>query len=286
MAAPVCRAMGVQKLRLENPGETDDNLPRMDAMGDIEIRIEGSVGARKLTPELVDIDEIREVLEQISGLLFPTEKRAQRPRVSYQIEEGSVRHRFRTLMQTVIGFGAVLSQISAQGQIDFLHERSAMAVESLQKLAVARDYVVTIAANESHLRIDRNTHYFRDEKLWVEAEFYLYGELTNAGGKNSPNVHLDTEEFGTLRIATAKDYLRNTDQNLLYKKFGVRVTGRQNLLNFEMDRNSLKFLELFEYDMEYSDAYLDGLMRRAAPAWEGAPGVSEWLEEIRGGAHV
>lgn len=258
----------------------------MDALGDIEIKIEGSVGARPLTPELVDIDEIREVLEQMAGLLFPTEKRSQRPRISYEIQEGSVRHKFRTLMQTVIGFGAVLSQIESQGQIDFLHERSAAAVESLQKLAVARDYVVTLVANESHLRIDRTTHYLRNEKLWVDAEFYLYGELTNAGGKSSPNIHLDTEEFGTLRIATDKDYLEGTDKNLLYKKFGLRVTGKQNLLSFEMDRNSLRFVELFDYDAEYSDAYLDGLIQKAAPAWEGAPGVDQWLEEIRGGAHA
>ena len=54
------------------------------------------------------------MLEQVSGLLFPTEKLAQRPRISYQIVEGSVRHKFRTLMQTVIGFGAVLTQISSQ----------------------------------------------------------------------------------------------------------------------------------------------------------------------------
>jgi hypothetical protein len=84
----------------------------MDALGDIEIRIEGSVGARKLTPSLVDIDEIREILTQAAGLLFPTEKRSQRPLISYEIVEGSVRHKFRTVMQSVIGFGAVLSQIS------------------------------------------------------------------------------------------------------------------------------------------------------------------------------
>lgn len=258
----------------------------MEALGDIEIKIEGSVGAHKLTPELVDIDEIRAVLEQIGSMLFPTEKRSQRPRISYEIVEGSVRHKFRTLMQTVIGFGAVLTQIEAQAQIDFLHERSAAAVESLQKLAVERDYVVTISASESRLRIDRSTHYLRNEALWVDAEFYLYGELTNAGGKNSPNIHLDTKEFGTLRIATDKDYLKNKDENLLYRKFGIRVRGKQNLQSFEMDRSSLHFLEPFDHDAEYSDDYLDDLIRKAAPAWEGAPGMDEWLEEIRGGVHA
>ncbi len=258
----------------------------MNALGDIEIRIQGLVGAKKLTPELMDIDEIRKVLEQVSGLLFPTEKRSQRPLISYQIEEGSVLHKFRTLMQTVIGFGAVLTQIESQNQIDFLHERSAVAIECLQKLAVEKDYKITIRANDSQLSIDKTTHYHRNEKLWVDAEFYLYGELTNAGGKSISNIHLDTEEFGTLRISTDKNYLKGADKNLLYKKFGLRVTGKQNLQTFEMDRNSLTFVDLFDYDMEYSDAYLNGLMQKAAPAWEDVPDVDKWLDEIRGGAHV
>jgi hypothetical protein len=258
----------------------------MDALGEIEIRIEGSVGTQKLTPAQVDIEEIRVILSQASGLLFPSEKRSQRPLISYEITEGSVRHKFRTVMQSVIGFGAVLTQITSEGQIDFLHERSALAIESLQHLAVEKDYVVTISANEGRLKIDRTTHYQRNAKLWVDAEFYLYGELTNAGGKNSPNIHLDTEEFGSLRISTDKDYLKGADKNLLYKKFGLRVAGKQNLQTFEMDRNSLIFVDMFDYDMEYSDSYLDGLLKKAATAWQGIPDADLWLEEIRGGPHV
>ena len=258
----------------------------MDVFGEIEIKIDGSVGAQKLTPELVDIDEIREILTQASNLLFPAEKRAQRPLVSYEIVAGSVRHKFRTLMQSVIGFGAVISQISAEAQIDFLHERSAVAIESLQRLAVEKDYVVTISANQNRLVIDKTTHFVRNEKLWVDAEFYLYGELTNAGGKSSPNIHLDTEEFGSLRIATDKEYLKQEDKNLLYRKFGLRVTGKQNLQTFEMDRNSLQFVELFEHDVAYSDAYLDRLMMKAAPAWGDVADADDWLEGIRGGVHA
>jgi len=168
----------------------------MDALGEIEIRVEDRVGAKALSPDLVDIDEIREILSRANDLLFPGVRRGQRPLISYEIEEGSVRHRFRTLMQTVVGFGAVLAQVDSGSQIDFLHERSAVAIKTLQQLAIEKDYVVTLSANEGHLRIDRTTHYARDEKIWVDAEFYVYGELVNAGGKSSPNIHLDKEEFG------------------------------------------------------------------------------------------
>lgn len=84
-------------------------------MGEIEIRIEGSVGSQRLTPSLIDVEEVREILGQAAHLFFPVEKRSQRPLISYEIVEGSVRHKFRKVMQTVIGFGAVLSQISAEG---------------------------------------------------------------------------------------------------------------------------------------------------------------------------
>lgn len=258
----------------------------MNALGEIEIHVEGRVGAEKLTPALVDIEEIRAILAEAGDLLFPTEKRSQRPLISYEITEGSVRHHFRTLMQTVIGFGAVIAQVGAEGHIDFLHERTASAVESLQRIAREKNYVVTLRANQQSLRIDRSTHYQRAEQVWVEAEFYLYGELTNAGGKNNPNIHLDTREYGTLRIAVDKDYLKQGEKNLLYKKFGVRVAGRQNLKTFEMDPNSLRFIELLDQDSTYSQSYLDGLLKRAAPAWADMMDTDAWLTELRGGSHA
>lgn len=256
----------------------------MNALGEIEIHIEGNVGAQRLTPGLVDIDEIREILSEAANLLFPTEQRSQRPLISYEISEGSVRHRFRTLMQTVISFGAVIAQVGSEGNIDFLHERSAAAIESLQRMAREKDYVVSLMANHQSLRIDRTTHYERQQQVWVEAEFYLYGELTNAGGKSSPNIHLDTKEHGTLRIAVDKDYLRQGEKNLLYRKFGVRALGRQNLRTFEMDPNSLRFIQLLDMDATYSQSYLDGLLQRAAPAWADVSDPDAWLEELRGGA--
>lgn len=255
----------------------------MNALGEIEIHIEGNVGAHRLTPDLVDIEEIGEILGEAANLLFPTEKRSQRPLISYEISEGSVRHRFRTLMQTVISFGAVIAQVGSEGNIDFLHDRTAAAIESLQRMAREKDYVVSLMANQQSLRIDRTTHFERQQQVWVEAEFYLYGELTNAGGKSSPNIHLDTKEHGTLRIAVDKDYLKQGNQNLLYRKFGVRALGRQNLKTFEMDPNSLRFIQLLDMDATYSKSYLDGLLQRAAPAWADVADPDAWLEELRGG---
>lgn len=254
----------------------------MNAIGEIEFHIEGQVGAEKLRPELVDIDEIKAVLEQASALLFPTEKRSNRPLISYEITDGSVKHKFKTLLQSVIGFGAVLSQIESEGQIDFLHDRSAAAIETLQSLAKEKNYVVTVSANNKQLQIDRTTHFERSEQVWVDAEFYLYGELVDAGGKRRPNIHLDTKEYGTLRITVDKDYLRQREQNLLYKKFGVRASGRQNLRTSELDQSSLKFIELLDLEPTYSEKYIDSQVEKATTAWSQVDDPDTWLNEMRG----
>lgn len=116
------------------------------------------------------------------------------------------------------------------------------------------------------------------------SRFPKFGQ--RAGGKNTLNIHLDTAEHGTLRIAVDKDYLAQGEKNLLYKKFGVRAEGRQNLKTFEMEPNSLRFVELLDHDAAYSKKYLDGLLQRAAPAWTEVTDADAWLDELRGSAHA
>lgn len=46
--------------------------------------------------------------------------------------------------------------------------------------------------------------YIKTEDVLIDTNLILYGILTNVGGKTNPNLHLDTEEYGTLTI-TAKE---------------------------------------------------------------------------------
>ena len=91
----------------------------MDKIGYIEIKITGSKGNLALTPENYDIREIISVLENAENLLFPTDKK-DRPTISYKIEEGSVKHIFKTSIQYIIGFNAIVGQINQLQNIDFL----------------------------------------------------------------------------------------------------------------------------------------------------------------------
>jgi hypothetical protein len=257
----------------------------VEKIGSIEIRIVGSKGNLNLTPENYDIREIITMLESAESLLFPSDKK-DRPTISYKIEEGSVKHIFKTSLQYIIGFNAVIGQIAASKNIDFLDLNSARAFENIQNIAVKRDFVFSLKTsieNTNEILIDKSTKFYRTEAVWVDAEFYFYGKVTNAGGKDKANIHVYTEDLGTIRIQTPISFLEQYSENLLYKTFGVRATGKQQSETGELDTSSLKFIEIIDYQTAYDEQYLKSLREKAKSKWLSNINPEVWLNEIRGG---
>lgn len=255
----------------------------MEKIGFIEIRISGSKGNLDLSPDNYDIRELITMLENAENLLYPGEKH-DRPIISYKIEEGSVRHIFKTSVQYIIGFNAIIGQISLLQHLDFLDLPTAKAFENIQWIASKRDYIFSIRTsleNSNELTIDRTTNYYRAEAIWADAEFYFYGKLTNAGGKDKANIHLYTDELGTVRIQTPISFLEQYDENLLYKTFGIRATGKQHSETGEIDTTTLKFVELVDYQPKYDELYLKGLRDKAKKSWLSNLDPDQWLNEIR-----
>ncbi|MFV0566857.1 MAG: hypothetical protein ACK5NB_13620 [Flavobacteriaceae bacterium] len=256
----------------------------MEKIGDIEIRVVGKSGNMDLTPDNYDIRQIANILQNVEDLLYPNNKK-DRPLITYDIEAGSVRHIFKTPIQYIIGFSAILGQIQETNSIDFLDLKTARAIENIQQLSQQKNYhfeFSTSIKKDVELSINPNTKFFRTENLWVDAEFYFYGILTNAGGKSKANIHLDTSDYGSITIETGKDYLEGQEQNLLYKKFGVRASGKQNTETGEIDTKSLSLIELIDYDPKFDSNYLDVLIKKAKRNWKGID-ANEWLNNLRGG---
>ena len=255
----------------------------MEKLGYIEIHIVGSKGKLQLKPELYDIKEIALMLKNVDNLLFPTNKK-ERPLISYSIEKGSIKNIFRTSIQAVIGFSAILSQIQKSNSIDFLELKTAQAIENIQNVSYQKNYnflIKTSTDEKTKLEITPSTKYLISENIWVETELYLYGILTNAGGKSKANIHIDTEEYGTLIIDTKRVFLKEQENNLLYKKFGVRAIGKQNIDTGEIDPKSLELLELKDYNPSFDYDYLKGLIKKAKTHWANIE-PDNWISELRG----
>lgn len=255
----------------------------MDESGKIEIRVKGRIGNEPLSPENYDIREIRSLFDVVETLLYPSQKNGRAP-ITYSIEEGCVRNIFRTTAQSAAAFIAVVSLVQTTGSLDGLELPTARALCEVQKSAVRNNFIYEFRnPSEVHpsLVISSDTEYYINEDLWAEAEFYFYGMLVNAGGKDKTNIHLLTKDRGLLTIATNKDFLRNLEENVLYKHFAVRAIGRQNLLSGELDTSSLLLLQLLSYDTAYNERYLEGLIKRASPKWHGVEDADKWISEIR-----
>jgi hypothetical protein len=52
------------------------------------------------------------------------------------------------------------------------------------------------------------THLYRTEAIRADAEFYFYGKITNAGGKDKVNIHINTDEYGSITIFTLFHFLK------------------------------------------------------------------------------
>lgn len=255
----------------------------MDERGTIEIRVSGSKGNLELSPEHYDIKEIAQIFDAVENILFAGNKK-QRPEITYSIESGSVRHVFKTSFQTIVATSAVLASVSEAASIDKLDLPMAIAIEKLQAEAISKNFEYSITTSEwkgGELRITPQTHFVRSSEIWVEAEVYLYGTLTDAGGKDKSNIHLDTKEYGLVKIDSDKDYLKNVKENLLYKEFGVRAKGKQSLATGEIDMSSLKLISLQGYKPVYDEGYLNGLIAKASKSWSGVD-VDGFISELRG----
>ena len=256
----------------------------MNKIGQIEIVVKGFRGNIEITPDSYDIKDIVDILQNVENLLFPNNKK-ERPIISYDIEKGSVKHIIKTSMQAILGFNAILFQVQNDNSIDFLEIQTAKAFEFFQESAQKQNIEFTISTsilNTSQIVINKDTKLHRSEEVWAEAEFYFYGIIIDAGGKVKANIHLDTKNYGLLTIDATKEVLSEYESNPLYKSFGVRAIGKQNIKTGELDKSELKLVDIIDYNPFYKEDYIKSLIIKAKNSWGNVKDADDWLSNLRG----
>ena len=84
-------------------------------------------------------------------------------------------------------------------------------------------------------------------------------------------------------IQTPISFLEHYNENLLYKTFGIRATGKQHSETGEIDTSTLTFIELVYYQPKYDEQYLKSLRDKAKKSWLGGINPDNWLKDIRAG---
>ncbi len=263
-----------------------DEMEQFENKGQVTIHIEGKYGADRLTPENYDITLMQTVLG-FAVTLLDLDKRKERPVTTFHVEKGSVSNVFTTSKQKAAEFASVLALVAASSSIDQLDARTAVAFENLQRFAIQNDFKVEVSSSESKghaVRITPSTRFQRTENFWTDAEVYYYGTIVDAGGKKSSNIHLDTKD-GLIKIDADKEILTNIVGNPLYRKFGVRVLAKQNVVTGDIDRSSLKLLEIIDFEPKFDMAYLEEKIEASTPHWTGVD-ADDFIHAVREGSYV
>jgi len=251
----------------------------VEEQGYIEIRVTNRENS--LSPKDVDINEIKDFISDVESFLYPnrTEKR-NRPHISYDIEEGSAKHKFFLPITAVILFNGLTTEIQNRSNLDFLDYKRQSIIDKFQKRASKQGYKLEFnssMSDNSTLIIDESTNFVMIAPTYFESEFYLYGEIYQEGGKN-PNLHISTSKYGNITVSATKEQIMNGEKKT-YKPYGIKVKGKKNL--DDQSLSDLVLLEFIQYKPVFNKSLLDKVIDRASENLSKISNVDAWLNDIK-----
>jgi hypothetical protein len=250
----------------------------------INITLTGKTENGHLRPADIDIAETRELLSDAETLLFPTKsERDERPKVSYSVQEGSVKNLFFVPAANVIMFSALMTEVGKQGTTELLQPKAIAVLDKWQKKAYnsGREYLISSSVNsEPFIHINKETKFIAPQTEWINTSLYLYGEIFEEGGLSSSNLHILTERYGRLTIDATKEQL-TSGSNKLYNVYGLWVKGKQNIESGFL--KDLLLIDFLTYNQNYDDVVLNQLIDKASASWANVKDKDSWLQDVRGG---
>ena len=249
--------------------------------------ISGKTADGNLNPRDIDIAETKELLNDVETLLFPSKaEKDERPKVSYEVKEGSVKNIFFIPAAKAIMFTALMSEVGKQGNIDLLDTKQAAIIDKWQRKAytTGRQYSIasSVSTDEEFIKISKDSQYIAPQTEWINTSLYLYGKIYEEGGLNKVNLHILTERHGKLVVDATEEQL-TSGTNKLFQTYGVWVKGKQNLQTGVL--KDLSLIDFLTYQTEYDDIVLNKSIEKASKNWEKVKDIDGWLSDIRGGAN-
>ncbi|MFV0607053.1 MAG: hypothetical protein ACK5NK_14565, partial [Niabella sp.] len=251
----------------------------MEEQGYIELRITNKDNT--LRPKDIDINDIKDIISDVETFLYPNRQEKQhRPHISYDIEEGSAKHKFFLPITSVILFNGLTNEIRSRNNLDFLDYKRQAIIDKFQKKAIKEGYIIEFnnsLVKSPSLIIDYSTNFEMIAPVFYESEFYLYGEIYQEGGK-APNLHIATKKYGNLTVSASKEQIMDGEKKT-YKPYGIKVRGKKS---FEDDSlTELELIEFIQYKPVFNKSLLELVIEKASNNLSKITIVDAWLDDIK-----
>ena len=118
----------------------------MEEKGYIEIKIDNI--SNTLSPNDIDISEIKELMSNIENFLYPDRKgKSARPHISYSLESGSASNKFFLPISGVLLFNGLTSEITKRQSLNFLSYKQQEVIANFQKKAAENDLILELRSS-------------------------------------------------------------------------------------------------------------------------------------------
>lgn len=233
------------------------------------------------SPQHVPINELSAYIKEIQKFLVGSDKKIKAD-IPVTIDEGSVK---------VVPFLTVTLALLLGEQLELANNDISKVdpvrtdvlrtwAENAKKNPVIEYEIKTVGDGKSVLKITKDSKIFPDEKnKWVAFEEYLIGEIVEAGGISNSNIHVRvSNQSKTITVDVDSNTLKNIEENLIYHKKVLRISGEKNMQTGFT--RSLKLLEIKD-PPRYNEEKIKKLISSARESWHGFDAY-EWLNGIRG----
>lgn len=252
----------------------------------IDFILRGKMDGEDITPRTIGLSQFNEFNRQVE-LFIAGSDRSKLNQVHIQIEDGS--YILRTAVSSAPTMTSLISDLKLLERQDALGEVDPKRAEIVQRWQAHSkvDHDIAYAIHPEGksfppLRISHKTDYRIGEvQPWVTVEKYLHGEIMDMGGAETVNIHLRlTRSRKTVIIGASQDYLREQEENRLYRKALLHVQADQHYRTREL--RNIRLIAFADYDPTYSEDALDRFAVEGAKAWADVPDAVGWVRELRG----
>lgn len=250
----------------------------------IIFELKGTLDGREISPKTLDIRRAHEFLGEVKEFIFADKNiPASGVHIPFQYAEGSARFIAEVPENFVSTIENDLRGLTERGEkFEFAVPKRAAVLQKWRQNCQKNpgiEYGIG-TANTQLSRINHETRLPNPVNQLYQSELYLFGRIMEWGGVSTSNIHIKTEEYGTVLVTIEPQLLALEETNRVYREAAIRVLATQNLLTGEILK--AEFLEFADYAPGKNPDALVTAIKIGTPKWSDVPNAAEWVRDLRG----
>lgn len=236
-----------------------------------------------LSPAILDIGEVKKYISDLEKFIKAGDTSKATP-ITLEYTSGSVVFTVQSTDSSILEqVEKELQEFQLSGDITRLNPKRAQIIHLWQNQSTKNgiDFIISSAiANRDYITISKDTSWVLPTDQWKDEELYVYGQINDMGGKEQPNIHLDTKEYGLLMINCTKENLKIEKRNRLYSYTGIEIVAKRN--NYTGELKEPRFIKFVEYSNKFDATALNNFIKEGTIAWKDVDSV-DWVRKLRNG---